>query len=64
MATAIPVLVATNNRLFAQYAREAPYDGQDGLAALMGALEVSMWTLIGMFVGLYLLQRFLTKNRT
>jgi hypothetical protein len=63
IGSAIGVFIWTNNSLFAKYAREFPYDGQDSLGAMMGALEVAACTLIGVSIAFYLLQRFLTKAR-
>lgn len=51
------VFERTEKALFAQYAREAPYDGQDGLSAFMGALHVGAITLVLVFLAVFLLQR-------
>jgi hypothetical protein len=51
-----------NNYLFAQYAREAPHDGQDGLAALMGAAGAAVAAFCGVFFFTLILQRFLTGS--
>jgi len=59
--TAYFVFVRTENALFAQYAKEAPYDGQDGLSAFMGALQWGAVTLIGVFIILFLIQRAITS---
>jgi hypothetical protein len=51
-----------NNHLFAQYAREAPHDGQDGLAAFMGAAGAAVSAFCGVFLFTLILQRFLTGS--
>jgi hypothetical protein len=61
MITAILVFHRTEHVLFEQAAREAPYDGQDGLSAFMGALQVSSITLIGVFVVVFAIQRAITN---
>ena len=63
LVASICVFISTNNSLFKQYARENPHDGQDGLAAFMGALEIAALVLVLTFVALYAIQRFLTKAR-
>jgi hypothetical protein len=52
-----------NASLFEQAVRYAPRDGQDELAAFMGALEISFWTFIGLCTCLYAIQRFLDKRQ-
>ncbi len=64
IAVAVPiafeVFVRTESGLFRQYAREAPYDGQDGLAAFMGALHIGFYSFVGASVGLFVIQRVIT----
>lgn len=48
--------------LFAQYAREAPHDGQDGLAAFMGAIGIAIVTFFGVLLFTLILQRALAGS--
>jgi hypothetical protein len=52
-------------QLFERYAREYPYehDGQVGLSAFMDALHAGAFTLAGVFIGLFALQRIVTFIR-
>ena len=59
--TAYFVFVRTENVLFEQYAKQSPYDGQDGLGALMGALQAGGLTIIGVFIALFVIQRAITS---
>lgn len=59
--TAYFVFVRSEKVLFAQYAKEAPYDGQDGLSAFMGAMQWGLGTLIVVFVLLFVIQRAITS---
>jgi hypothetical protein len=61
IATSYAVFIRTENSLFAQYAKEAPYDGQDGLSAFVGAAQAAAFTFVGVFLVLFVLQRFLTS---
>lgn len=64
-ASAVSAVLAfswENKHLFAQYAREAPHDGQDGLAAFMGAAGSALVAFCGIFLFSLLLQRYLTGN--
>ncbi len=56
------VFAYSNNSFFERYAREYPHDGQDGLGALMGALEAAAMTLMGVFLCLLLAQYLLTPD--
>jgi hypothetical protein len=58
------VFIRTENSLFAQYARESPYDGQDGLAAFYGAVPPGFWTFVGTSIVLFLLQRLIPPKGT
>jgi hypothetical protein len=58
------VFVRTESALFERYAKEAPYDGQDGLSAFMGALQASLLTLVGVLLALYVVQRLVTATRS
>jgi hypothetical protein len=51
-----------NKHLFAQYAREAPHDGQDGLAAFMGAAGAALAAFCGVFLFSLIAQRLLTGS--
>jgi hypothetical protein len=62
LVSTIVVFIVVNNVLFARYAREFPHDGQDGLGAMMGALEASFATLIGVFVIAFAAQRVFTSR--
>jgi hypothetical protein len=59
--TAYLVFVRTENVLFEQYAKQSPYDGQDGMAAFMGALQAGGLTIIGVFIALFVIQRAITS---
>jgi hypothetical protein len=54
------VFAHENSNLFQQYAKDAPHDGQDGLAALVGAGEAALAAFCGVFLFSLILQRFLT----
>jgi hypothetical protein len=58
------VFIRINNTHFALYAREYPHDGQDGLGAFMDALQAGALTLIGVFVLVFVVQRFATVKKT
>jgi hypothetical protein len=60
--SAILAFYGEEHHLFTQYARETPNDGQAGLAAFMGALEVSLVTFCGVFLFSLILQRVLTGS--
>ncbi|HSY37483.1 MAG TPA: hypothetical protein VK814_17150 [Acidobacteriaceae bacterium] len=61
-ASAVLAFYWENNHLFAQYAREAPHDGQDGLAAFMGAAGAGLATFCGVFLFSLILQRIMTGS--
>lgn len=60
---AIISFVIANNVAFNRLVRQYPRDGQDGLGALMIALEIAVVTLFVLFIVLYLAQRALTRSR-
>jgi hypothetical protein len=49
-----------NDSLLRQYVREAPHDGQDGLAALMGAVGAAVVTFCCIFLFSLIIQGVLT----
>jgi hypothetical protein len=57
------VFIRVNNTHFALYARESPHDGQDGLSALMDALQAGVLTLLGVFILVFAVQRILTAKQ-
>jgi hypothetical protein len=63
IACGIFVFVRVNRTHFERYAREYPYDGQDGLGALMDACRAGAWTVAGAFAAMFVLQRLITKFR-
>jgi hypothetical protein len=62
LAFAYLVFVRTEDSLFKQAVKEAPYDGQDGLSAFMGALHSGFFALIGAFVISFCIQRAITAT--
>jgi hypothetical protein len=60
---AIIAFMITNNVAFSRLVREYPRDGQDGLGALMIAIEAAFIAFFGLFIVLYLAQRALTEWR-
>ncbi len=60
--SAVLAFLWEEKRLFAQYAREAPYDGQDGLAAFMGAIGAALVAFCGVLLFSLILQRLLTGS--
>ena len=56
------VFIRVNNTHFVLYAREYPHDGQDGLGALMDALQAGALTLIGVFILVFAVQRLITAK--
>jgi hypothetical protein len=62
VGAAILAFYLGEKHLFTQYARETPHDGQDGLAAFMGAIGVALVTFCGVFLFSLILQRLLTGS--
>lgn len=61
VAASFCVFIQTNNSHFERYARQYPHDGQDGLGAMMDAFYAGAWTLIGVSIGLFVLQRIIVS---
>lgn len=59
---AVCVFIWTNNASFDRYAQKYPSDGQDGLGALMDAVEAGAATLVGVFFSVFVLQRNLAAT--
>ena len=55
----------TSNKYFERYAREYPYehDGQVGLSAFMDAFHAGAFTLVGVFIGLFVSSASLLSSR-
>jgi len=47
---------------FKLYASEYPRDGQDGLGAMVDAFRSGVFTLLGVFVVVFLLQRAFARR--
>jgi hypothetical protein len=56
------VFLFEESLLMAQYVREAPYDGQDGLSAYAGGLLAGAWTWVGLFLLVLWLGRLFSKR--
>jgi hypothetical protein len=63
LISAIYVGARVNNVQIERYTREYPHDGQIGLGALIDAFDASAYTLIGVFLVLFVLQRRITVKR-
>jgi hypothetical protein len=61
LVSSVCVFIRVNNTHFAIYAHEYPYDGQDGLSAMMDALHVGTITLLVVFILLFLIQRIFLR---
>jgi hypothetical protein len=58
---AVVVFIHVNNSSFQRYAQQYPHDGQDGLGALVDAMQAGAFTLVGVFIALFVLQRLMTS---
>jgi len=60
--SAVLVFAWVNKSRFELYARQYPHDGQDGLSAFMEALQAGFWTLLGVFIFVFIAQCMLTGD--